>query len=144
MSPASDLRNDPRAVKVIKSPTPVQVHFADEAGTCETLEGPVRYERGDAILTGPQGERWPVRRSLFLKAYLPAPPVRVGEDGPYRKRRTETLAVQLEEETHVPVGWQADPLHGKPGDWLLQYEDGTHGIIQDQIFQETYLRAAPS
>ena len=51
-----NLRADPRALRVCKKPIPVRVEFATADGTCTTLEGPVRYRAGDAILTGVRSE----------------------------------------------------------------------------------------
>jgi PGDYG protein len=133
-----DLAADPGALRVCKKPIPVRVEFAAADGVCETLEGPVRYRSGDAILTGIQGERWPVRRDVFRSNYEPLAPIRAGENGNYRKAPTVTYALRLERARDVPVGWQDDPLRGQPGDWLLQYSDGTYGVVQDHIFRETY------
>src|SRR4051794_41552182 len=80
-----DLAADPRAPRVTKKPTPVQVEFAAADGVCETLEGPVRFRAGDAILTGVQGERWPVRRDLFMAGYQAVPPTPTGEAAGNRK-----------------------------------------------------------
>src|SRR5262245_15340081 len=137
-----DLAADPRALRVCKRPIPVQAEFAAADGTCETLEGPVRFRAGDAILTGVRGERWPVRREAFLSSYQAVPPTTAGHDGAYLKDAAPAYAVRLEQRRDVPVGWQNDPLRGDPGDWLLQYADGTHGVLRDQIFRDSY-DAAP-
>jgi hypothetical protein len=133
-----DLAADPRALRVSKKPTPVEVEFAAADGVCETLEGPVRFRAGDAILTGVQGERWPVRRDLFMASYRPVSPTLAGENGSYRKTPTLTYALRLDRPRDVPVSWQHDPLHGRPGDWLLRYADGSYSVIQDSIFRESY------
>jgi hypothetical protein len=133
-----ELAADPDALRVSKKPIPVRVAFAVEDGVCETLEGPVRFRTGDAILTGVQGERWPVRRDAFLSSYEPVPPVRTGEDGPYRKTPSVTFALRLAQQRDVPVNWQNDPLRGRVGDWLLHYADGSYGVVQDAIFRESY------
>jgi PGDYG protein len=133
-----DLAVDPRALRVCKKPIPVQVEFAVAEGTCGTLEGPVRFRAGDAIVTGVRGERWPVSRDAFLSAYQAVPPTQTGRDGVYRKGAASAHAMRLEERQDVPVGWQNDPLHGEPGDWLLQYADGSRGVLRDQIFRESY------
>jgi hypothetical protein len=119
------------------------VAFARQDGTCETLEGSVGFRTGDAVLTGVSGEHWPVRRDLFLAGYTPEPPTEAGQDGLYRKNPSVALALQLDRDTEVPAGWRPDLLHGHPGDWLLRYEDGSHGVLQDAIFRETYEAAAP-
>jgi PGDYG protein len=138
MNPVPDLKTEPWALQVRKKPLPVHVRFASADGVCETLEGPVRYRRGDAILTGSRGEQWPVGRDGFLTGYQPDPPTIAGEDGTYRKRPVTVLARRLDRAMSVPVGWQHDPLQGRPGDWLLRYEDGSHGVVNDAIFRETY------
>lgn len=141
MSDRPDPTEDPRALRVIKRPEPVRVAFAGGEGVCETLEGPVAYRAGDAILTGPRGERWPVARDAFLAGYRPDPPTEAGADGIYRKAPQVVLALRLDRPASVPVGWRADPLRGRPGDWLLRYADGSLGIVQDAIFRDSYAPA---
>jgi hypothetical protein len=143
VSDLPDLTTDPRARRVVKRPIAVAVAFAPANGVCETLEGPVGVRAGDAVLTGVKGERWPVQRHLFLSSYRPVPPTRTGQDGEYRKLPAITLALQIDRDLTVPVGWQDDPLQGHPGDWLLRYEDGSHSIVRDAIFRQTYDPADP-
>jgi hypothetical protein len=137
-----DLTADPRALKVSKKPLPVRAAFASVDGVCETLEGPVRYRAGDAILTGVKGEHWPVKRDAFLASYEPVPPTRAGEGGGYRKAPAIAYALRLDRALEVPVSWQDDPLHARPGDWLLSYPDGSYGVLQDDIFRDTYAPAS--
>lgn len=139
--PLPDLTSNPQALRVCKKPIPVQVEFATVDGVCETLEGPVRYRAGDAILTGIKGERWPVRRGTFLSSYEPAAPTRAGEDGTYRKASSVAYALRVDRAREVPVSWQDDPLRARPGDWLLQYPDGSYGVLQDDIFRDSYAPA---
>lgn len=141
MTALPDLTALPQALRVCKRPLPVPARFASADGTCETLEGPVRYQAGDAILTGVRGEQWPVRRAVFLAGYEPIPPTVVEQDGVYRKRPSVAAALRLDTPLSVPVGWQDDPLTAHPGDWLLRYEDGSHGVLQDSIFRDTYAPA---
>jgi len=47
-----------------------RVHFAAAAGQLQTLEGPVAYAAGDAIVTGVAGEQWPVPADSFAAANL--------------------------------------------------------------------------
>ncbi len=44
------------------------------------------------------------------------------------------MAVRLDQ----PLAGQSGTLKGRPGDWLLRYHDGSHGVVQDAIFRETY------
>ena len=140
--PVSDLSGNPRALRVCKREILVQAAFADGPGVCETLEGPVGYDTGDAILTGVRGERWPVRRNLFLASYKPVPPAQAGENGSYRKIPVLTYALRLDRPCKVPAAsYQPYSLSGQPGDWLLQYADRSYGIVKDYIFRESYLPA---
>lgn len=133
-----DLGRDPKAIRARKRPQTIAAAFARADGACETLEGPVHYRAGDAIVTGTQGERWPVERQKFLAAYEPEPPLAAGQDGQYVSRPREVLARRIEQAGQVTVGRASDTLRGEPGDWLVQYDDGSYGIIRSDIFASTY------
>ena len=47
----------------------VDFEFATEDGEIETLEGKMRYQKGDAIITGIKGERYACRRDIFDETY---------------------------------------------------------------------------
>lgn len=125
-------------VEVVKLPIPVTVEFALNDGIIETLEGPVHYIRGDAIITGINGERWPVQRLKHFANYAPVPPTQTGQNGFYLKRATKTIAKKMMQPFTVSVGYAKDPLKGRVGDWLLQYADGSHGVVAADIFSQTY------
>jgi hypothetical protein len=59
-----DLLTDPAAQRVVKDET-VAVQFAADDGELMSLEGPNRYTRGDALITGSTGDRWVVSRERF-------------------------------------------------------------------------------
>jgi hypothetical protein len=129
-----DLTRDPNAWRVIKRPVPVAVRFAGEDGTCATMEGPVRYRAGDALVTGTLGEQWPISRDRFDQTYESV------SDGIYRKRPVVAYALRLESAMSVRVGCQGDALDGRPGDWLLQYDDGEYGVVDADVFAQVYER----
>ena len=131
------LEGDPRALRVIKCPINIKVTFAKADGICQTLEGPVDYLSGDAILTGIAIENWPVVRAIFDKRYEPAEGTAFGSDGNYVKKPLEVFALRLEMPLDVtlPAG---GVLHGEAGDWLLQYGPTDYGIVRDDIFRSTY------
>ncbi len=139
-SPPPDLATEAGACRVRKRPVAVSVWFAESDGTVDTLEGPVRHAAGDAILTGVHGERWPVRQEAFAASYDPVAPTKAGQPGVYVKHPVTALALRLRTVMTVPAGRHDDILHGRAGDWLLQYEDGSSGVVCDDIFRETYER----
>ena len=56
-------------MKAIKKPIEVDFEFAEEDGEVETLGGKVKYKKGDAIITGVKGEKYPCRRDIFDQTY---------------------------------------------------------------------------
>jgi len=71
-----DLAVHPQAVRVCKRLIPVAVKFASDFGTCETREGDVSFCAGDAILTGVEGEQWPIERPKFDASYAAISPTK--------------------------------------------------------------------
>ena len=53
------------AFKTFKKPAKEKYEIAKEPGTVDTLEGPVRYEAGHYIMTGPKGEKYPITPEKF-------------------------------------------------------------------------------
>lgn len=113
---------------------PVAVEFAGAPGLLATLEGDVPYEQGDALLTGVAGERWPVRREVFLRLYEPS-----DREGYWRKRVT-VRAVRMNAAFTVSLrlGPQPVELRGEAGDWLLEDDSGERAIVKHDIFCRTY------
>ncbi len=58
-----------KTINVIKKPIPVKAYQTDKPLNIETLEGTMHANPGDWIITGPDGERWPVKREIFEKTY---------------------------------------------------------------------------
>jgi hypothetical protein len=48
---------------------------ADADGIFETREGSVPDKSGDALLTGPDGESWPIEKERFSRCDFPMPGV---------------------------------------------------------------------
>ena len=132
-----DLAGDESATHWRKLPQLVQVAFARTPGTLTTLEGPVHYAAGDALLTGMAGDRWPVRRAGFETRYVPAPDTPAGADGAYLKQPLPVLARQIDAAFAVRLP-DGQVLQGKPGDWLVQYGPGDQAIVADALFHATY------
>jgi len=80
----------------------LRVHFAPAAGQLQTLEGPVAYAAGDAIVTGVAGEQWPVPADSFAAKYRPATDAQSPDrDGLFVKRPAIVQARQLLQATSV-------------------------------------------
>jgi hypothetical protein len=135
---SSFLTGHPRRVVARKLEHEVQVHFSEDSCTVRTLEGLVHARRGDAIITGIKGEHWRVSHERFPQKYQPVEPTQPGSDGTYKNLRTRILALQMEEDFKVLLADGQSQLHGKQGDWLVDYGDGSLGIVSQAIFPTTY------
>lgn len=119
-------------------PVKVEVRFAAADGVCETLEGPVRYRQGDALLEGRPGDRWPVRRAIFKDRFRPVDGTVPMQDGSY-VRTVETVRVlRLTEPAHVELSEDRGTLHGRPGDWAVERARGRVSIVAGDVFPERY------
>ncbi|CAD6534710.1 PGDYG domain-containing protein [Paraburkholderia metrosideri] len=137
-----DLTQDVNALRVVKDET-VAVEFAASEGELMSLEGPNRYVRGDALITGSTGERWVVSRERFDAKYVPADTaVTHGEAGAYRNRPAVVLARQMNEAFSLArSAGGGDVLRGVAGDWVMQYAPGDYGVVQAARFAKVYRRA---
>jgi hypothetical protein len=140
----SDMAEDPRHVTARKLERQVQVRFFDEPCTIQTPEGEVHAQRGDALLTGIAGEHWRVSRAHFADKYHPAAGTAAGQDGAYVSRPNRILALRMSEPFEVLLADGISRLQGHPGDWLVDYGDGSLGIITEAIFAVTYEIIDPS
>jgi PGDYG protein len=121
-----------------KTPGEVDVAFASTECTVQTREGKVHAHAGDAILTGTKGDRWRVSRGRFTEKYEPVAPTRAGQDGRYVALPIRVAAVQMREDFEVILADGVSVLAGRPGDWLVDYGDGSLGVIEPKIFTATY------
>jgi hypothetical protein len=135
-SPAVSAHRDHVAVQ--KKAQEVQVAFATDATPIDTLEGWVQADRGDAIITGAQGERWPVARERFLSKYEAVAPTVAGRDGVYRSRPRRLVALKMSGQFCVRLPDGISELRGSSGDWLVDYGDGSLGIVAASIFVDSY------
>ncbi len=133
-----DLRNDSAARRARKLAIALTVEFAQADGTLPTREGPVAYAQGDAILTGAEGERWPLPRRRFDETYEPIAPLRPGKPGAYRKRPLMVWAKPMREPFTVELGESRGTLQGNAGDWLLQFAPGDQTVVSASVFARTY------
>ncbi|HME40490.1 MAG TPA: PGDYG domain-containing protein [Steroidobacteraceae bacterium] len=129
---------DPRRVHARKLQREIEVRFTPVDCTVQTPEGLVHARSGDAIITGTAGEHWRVSRARFADKYRPKPPTVAGEAGRYVSLPNRIVAVPMTDEFEVVLADGISRLHGKPGEWLVDYGDGSLGIVSDPIFATTY------
>lgn len=135
---SSAVRDVPSHVIARKLAREIDVRFAAEGCIVRTAEGAVRAKPGDAILTGTSGEHWRVSRSHFSDKYTPVPPTVDGEPGRYRANPYQVLALRMSEGFRVILSDGMSELTGRAGDWLVDYGDGSLGIVSPLVFANTY------
>lgn len=129
-----NLERDESAFKTTKKPIPLDFRIVDKEETIKTLEGPVVAQKGDFVMTGTEGENWPIPKDNFKATY------NIVEKGKASKNETEVYAKQLEVPSQVKVDWSDSLLTAKPGDYLVQYGPKDYGVVDQKIFDQTYLR----
>jgi len=132
-----DLATDPAAVLIVKDEV-VSVDFAACAGVLASAVGPNHYARGDALLTGSTGDRWCVSRERFDARYRALPPTVPGQAGRYCNLPVPVLAKRIPVAFTVAREAGGDVLQGAPGDWLLEYAPGDHGVVARARFDSVY------
>lgn len=135
---SSRISTDPRRVVARKREHVIDVRFTPTACTLQTIEGVVHARSGDAILTGIGGEHWRVSREHFNRKYRPVPPTPAGAAGRYMSLPNRILALPMTETFEVLLADGVSRLHGHVGDWLVDYGDGSFGVISQGVFLSTY------
>lgn len=130
--------DDPRRVVARKLEREVGVRFAPEACTIKTPEGVVHAEAGDAIITGVAGETWRVSQARFPRKYRAVAPTLDGQSGRYTSLPYRIFALRMTEPFEVVLADGLSRLAGRGGDWLVDYGDGSLGIVAPAIFETTY------
>jgi len=135
---SSAIGGNPKRVVARKLEREVHVRFAREASTVQTNEGLVHAKVGDAILTGINGEHWRVSQARFPDKYRPSPSTPAGEDGAYISLPNRVFAVPMTQGFAVLLADGESRLTGRAGDWLVDYGDGSLGIVSQRVFDTTY------
>jgi PGDYG protein len=133
-----EIGGNPRRVVARKLEREIQVKFAQAAQSVQTNEGLVHAKPGDAILTGINGEHWRVSQARFPDKYRPAANTTPGADGAYISLPNRVFAVPMKEHFEVLLADGESKLNGKAGDWLVDYGDGSLGVVSAKVFDQTY------
>ena len=135
---SSVISNDPRHVLARKLEREIDVRFTPVACTVQTSEGVVHAVPGDAIITGTAGEHWRVSRARFAEKYRPVAPTVAGGPGRYLSLPNRIMALPMTEDFEVVLADGISRLRGVAGEWLVDYGDGSLGIVSQAIFATTY------
>jgi hypothetical protein len=130
--------DDPRRVEARKLEHEVSVRFTPVSCIVQTREGAVHAKPGDAILRGIADEQWRVSSERFAAKYRPVPPTQAGEPGRYVSNRNRVLALRMIEPFEVLLADGQSRLSGHRDDWLVDYGDGSLGVVAAEIFAQTY------
>lgn len=115
-----------------KRPVREKYEVADEPGTIDTLEGPVKYPKGYYIMTGPKGEQYPISPEKFkdLKNDL--------GDGVCTPKKIMKIAKLADHSGTVATSW-GEKLHYNPGeDVIVRHGENDYGVVKKDIFAQTY------
>lgn len=108
--------------------------IADEPGTIETLEGPIRYEAGAYIITGPKGEQYPITPQRFAELK------KDNGDGTATPKAIPKIAKIADHSGTVNTSW-GEPMHYNPGeDIIVRHGPNDYGVVKKDIFAQTYKR----
>jgi hypothetical protein len=135
---SAEVSGNPNHVEAKKLEREVEVRFTDVPCIVRTPEGAVHAHPGDAILTGNGGHQWRVSHGKFSHKYRPIPPTIAGASGRYMSLPYHILALQLQQPFDVLLTDEVSKLSGHPGDWLVDYGDGSLGVVAHHIFATTY------
>jgi hypothetical protein len=115
-----------------KRPKPIQYETATESGVLETMEGPVRYENGHKIVTGPKGEKYPIAPEKFKQLYD------VDEQGTATPKKILKQIRPADHSGVLKTSW--GELSYKPGDLIVRHGAGDYGVVAPDVFATTYSR----
>lgn len=122
------------AIAVFKKPIPLKYEIMKVDAIIKTKEGDVEGKVLDILMTGTEGEQWPIPRKRFDETY------EIIEPGWASKRKIIVLARQMVLPFKVKVSWSDNLLHGKINDWLVMYKPDDYGVVDNKIFNDTYER----
>jgi len=123
---------DQGSFKTFKKPAKERYEIAQEPGTIQTLEGPVNYDTGFYIMTGPKGEQYPITPQRFkeLKDDL--------GNGIASPKKIVKLAKLADHDGSVPTSW-GETMHYTAGnDYIVKHGANDYGVVKKDIFAQTY------
>ena len=114
-----------------KRPVVERYTVAQEPGTVDTLEGPVKYDAGHYIMTGPKGEQYPITPEKF-REYKDD----MG-DGTCTPKKIHKQAKLADHDGVIHTSW-GDLEYTAGNDYIVRHGAGDYGAVKRDIFQQTY------
>jgi len=132
------LAGNPAVVTARKLQVAYRVRFCSHEEQIATLEGPVAATPGDAVVADESGAQWPVTAERFARKYKPIEGATMGTDGLYESLPCMVRAVRIADAFEVALATKQSVLRGRPGDWLIDYGDGSLGVVASAVFDKSY------
>lgn len=114
-----------------KKPAQEKYEVAQQAGTVQTLEGPVQYEAGHYIMTGPKGEQYPITAEKFQN---------LKDDqgnGIATPKKIPKIAKLADHDGVIHTSW-GDLNYTTGNDYIVRHGTGDYGAVKKDIFAQTY------
>lgn len=117
-----------------KKPAKEKYFIAQEPGTIQTLEGPVKYSKGYYILTGPKGEQYPMPPEKFkeLKDDL--------GNGICQPKKIIKIAKLADHSGSVDTSWGEKLYYNTDEDYIVRHGPNDYGVVKKDIFDLTYFK----
>lgn len=127
--------NDPwfqtGSFKTFKRPATEQYRVATEPGVVKTLEGPVNYDTGHYIMTGPKGEEYPISAEKFQALKDD------NGDGTCTPKKIMKVAKLADHDGVIHTSW-GDLNYTAGNDYIVRHGEGDYGAVKKDIFAKTY------
>ena len=114
-----------------KKPAQEKYEVAQQAGTVQTLEGPVQYEAGHYIMTGPKGEQYPITAEKFQN---------LKDDqgnGIATPKKIPKIAKLADHDGVIHTSW-GDLNYTAGNDYIVRHGANDYGAVKKDIFAQTY------
>jgi len=117
--------------ETFKKPAEEHYEIATAPGTVDTLEGPMKYETGHYIMTGPKGEKYPISAEKFnhLKDDH--------GDGIATPKKIIKVAKLADHDGVIHTSW-GDLQYTKGNDYIVRHGEADYGAVKKDIFKQTY------
>ena len=114
-----------------KKAAPVIYATAEQPGTMNTLEGPVKYQAGYKIITGPNGEQYPIPPDKFASLYDV-------DGGLATPKKIVKMAKLADHNGSVKTSWGETLNYTQGKDYIVRHGPGDYGVVKKDIFAKTY------